>query len=188
MSKVQLQGNASGTGIFTIASPNSNTDRTLTLPDSSGTIATTGQAVTSAQLPAGTIIQAVYAQRSANEVYTNSTTAVTTNLTASITPRSTSSRIMIIGSLCLRADGGDTNTGFIDLYRNGSAIFTAICKWAANSVDSQQIAQYIDSPSSSSSVTYAFFIKSAGSSSDVRFNPASSGDANSTIILLEIAG
>lgn len=41
MSKVQLQGNASGTGIFTIASPNSNTDRTLTLPDSSGTLATT---------------------------------------------------------------------------------------------------------------------------------------------------
>jgi hypothetical protein len=38
MSKVQLAGNASGTGIFTIASPNSNTDRTLTLPDSTGTL------------------------------------------------------------------------------------------------------------------------------------------------------
>jgi hypothetical protein len=40
MSLVKVQGNASGTGIFTIASPNSNTDRTLTLPDSSGTVAT----------------------------------------------------------------------------------------------------------------------------------------------------
>lgn len=40
MSKVQLQGNVSGTGVFTIASPNSNTDRTLTLPDNSGTILT----------------------------------------------------------------------------------------------------------------------------------------------------
>lgn len=40
MSKVALSGNASGTGTFTIASPNSNTDRTLTLPDSSGTVAT----------------------------------------------------------------------------------------------------------------------------------------------------
>jgi hypothetical protein len=38
MSKVQLSGNASGTGIFTIASPNSNTDRTLTLPDNTGTL------------------------------------------------------------------------------------------------------------------------------------------------------
>jgi hypothetical protein len=40
MSLVKVQGNASGTGIFTIASPNSNTDRTLNLPDSSGTVAT----------------------------------------------------------------------------------------------------------------------------------------------------
>jgi hypothetical protein len=41
MSKVAIQGNASGTGTFTIAAPNSNTDRTLTLPDGAGTIATT---------------------------------------------------------------------------------------------------------------------------------------------------
>jgi hypothetical protein len=40
MSKVAITGNASGTGTFTIAAPNSNTDRTLTLPDSAGTIAT----------------------------------------------------------------------------------------------------------------------------------------------------
>ncbi len=38
MSLVKVQGNASGTGIFTIASPNSNTDRTLNLPDQSGTL------------------------------------------------------------------------------------------------------------------------------------------------------
>jgi len=41
MSKVAIQGNASGTGTFTIEAPNSNTDRTLVLPDSAGTIATT---------------------------------------------------------------------------------------------------------------------------------------------------
>jgi hypothetical protein len=44
MSQVKIQGNASGTGIFTIASPNSNTNRTLDLPDNSGTILTTGTA------------------------------------------------------------------------------------------------------------------------------------------------
>jgi hypothetical protein len=42
MSSVSIQGNASGTGIFTIASPNSNTNRTLTLPDNTGTVLTTG--------------------------------------------------------------------------------------------------------------------------------------------------
>jgi|DEB0MinimDraft_10_1074344.scaffolds.fasta_scaffold09075_5 hypothetical protein len=40
MSKIALQGDASGTGTFTIASPNSNTDRTLTLPDEAGTVLT----------------------------------------------------------------------------------------------------------------------------------------------------
>ena len=40
MSKVAIQGNASGTGTFTIAAPNSNTDRTLTLPDEAGTVLT----------------------------------------------------------------------------------------------------------------------------------------------------
>jgi hypothetical protein len=44
MSLVKVQGNASGTGTFTIASPNSNTDRTLTLPDNTGTILTTATA------------------------------------------------------------------------------------------------------------------------------------------------
>lgn len=38
MSSVKVQGNVAGTGIFTIASPNSNTDRTLTLPDATGTV------------------------------------------------------------------------------------------------------------------------------------------------------
>jgi len=45
MSKVQLAGNASGTGIFTIASPNSNTDRTLTLPDATGTLQVSGNPI-----------------------------------------------------------------------------------------------------------------------------------------------
>jgi len=44
MSKVALSSNALGTGTFTIASPNSNTDRTLTLPDNTGTILTTATA------------------------------------------------------------------------------------------------------------------------------------------------
>jgi hypothetical protein len=38
MSQVTLQGNASGTGIFTVAAPNSNTNRTLSLPDATGTV------------------------------------------------------------------------------------------------------------------------------------------------------
>ena len=66
MSKITLSGNASGTGTLTLASPNTDTDRTLTLPDNTGTVITTGSTfagtgpaffangATSASLTAGT--------------------------------------------------------------------------------------------------------------------------------------
>lgn len=40
MSKIALASNVSGTGTLTLSAPNTNSDRTLTLPDSAGTIAT----------------------------------------------------------------------------------------------------------------------------------------------------
>ena len=45
MSKIALTPNASGTGTFTIASPNGNTDRTLTLPDADGTVQVSGNPI-----------------------------------------------------------------------------------------------------------------------------------------------
>lgn len=41
MSQIKLSSNPSGTGIFTLESPATNTNRTLTLPDATGTIITT---------------------------------------------------------------------------------------------------------------------------------------------------
>ena len=38
MSKVKIEGHGTGTGTFTVTTPSSNTDRTITLPDSTGTI------------------------------------------------------------------------------------------------------------------------------------------------------
>lgn len=40
MSHIALIGHASGTGTLTFAAPNTSTDRTLTLPDATGTLAT----------------------------------------------------------------------------------------------------------------------------------------------------
>jgi hypothetical protein len=52
MSRIALSGNLSGTGTFTIASPDSSTDRTLNLPDASGTLNTSGAPNV---VPAGTV-------------------------------------------------------------------------------------------------------------------------------------
>jgi len=57
MSKIALTPNASGSGTFTIAAPNSNTDRTLTLPDSAGELlTTTGDGSNLTNLPSPTPI------------------------------------------------------------------------------------------------------------------------------------
>ena len=40
MAKVKITGHASGTGILTVTSPNSSTDRTLTMSDATGTLLT----------------------------------------------------------------------------------------------------------------------------------------------------
>jgi len=62
MSQVTLQGNASGTGIFTIAAPNSNTNRTVNLPDAGGDVVLadatqtlTNKSISGAQINSGTV-------------------------------------------------------------------------------------------------------------------------------------
>lgn len=54
MSKIALSSNPLGTGTLTIASPNTNTDRTLTLPDAAGTLFSTADIATSPEALAGT--------------------------------------------------------------------------------------------------------------------------------------
>ena len=46
MSKVKIEGNASGTGTLTISAPATNTDRSLTLPDGAGEILTDASNIT----------------------------------------------------------------------------------------------------------------------------------------------
>jgi len=41
MAKVKIQGHASGTGVITVTAPNTSTDRTITLPDSTGELLST---------------------------------------------------------------------------------------------------------------------------------------------------
>lgn len=125
MSKVALSGNASGTGTFTIASPSSNTDRTISLPDQTGTILTTATAGVPVNGPAFS------AYLGATQ---NITTSVTTKLqfntesfdTANcfdttvyrFTP--TVSGYYQVSASMLTTAGGASGTYAIILYKNGS--------------------------------------------------------------------
>jgi hypothetical protein len=56
MSNIAIKGAATGTGVFTLESPATNTDRTLVLPDEAGTVLTTA-GVPSSAMPAGSVLQ-----------------------------------------------------------------------------------------------------------------------------------
>jgi hypothetical protein len=51
MSQVKITGNASGTGVLTISAPNTNTDRTINIPDNAGDILTTGSVSETTKVP-----------------------------------------------------------------------------------------------------------------------------------------
>jgi len=74
LSKISLTPHASGTGVFTVSSPNSSTDRTLTLPDETGTVLTDASDIDSSQVTGGVgkVIQVVNFQTGA--VATGTTT------------------------------------------------------------------------------------------------------------------
>jgi hypothetical protein len=72
MSKITLTPNDQGTGTFTIASPNSNTNRTLTLPDAAGELLTSTSSLSASN------ISGTFSSISAEEVYEKVTTNTTT--------------------------------------------------------------------------------------------------------------
>jgi hypothetical protein len=96
MSKVAITGNTLGTGVFTVASPNSNVDRVLTLPDETGTVLTTAGVPTSA-MPAGSVIQVVNVLTTAqgSQALATETATVVTGLTLSITPKGANSKFLV---------------------------------------------------------------------------------------------
>jgi len=57
MSKVKIQGHASGSGVLTLTAPNTSTDRTITLPDTTGTLLDENSSVPAANLT-GTVADA----------------------------------------------------------------------------------------------------------------------------------
>lgn len=203
MSKIALSPNVSGTGVFTIASPSGNTDRTLTLPDEAGTVLTSAGVPASA-MPAGSVLQVVTATNTTH--YYSSSTSYIDLLEASITPLSSSSKILITATLAISKDNNESFLG--RMVRDGSPIIGA---GGANASGTQEdgtwwnvrstpyspapyTIQYLDSPSSTSTITYKAQGKTSNATIYFAINRAMSGTTVyasptfSAITLMEIAG
>ena len=145
----------------------------------------------SAQMPAGTILQTVSAVISTN-VNISTATWTSTQLTASITPTSATSKIYVMIANPMRRNNisGNSYGMGVALYRNGSSIFTPMTNMgysypSSNFAESWLVSfNYLDSPATTSSTTYTMYFNCCSDgtmSSCVDNNPA-------TITLMEIAG
>jgi len=233
MSKVKIQGHASGTGVLTVTAPNTSTDRTITLPDTTGTLLDENSSVPAANLtgtiadarfpatlpaasaanltaipaanitgtlpaisganltnlPSGGKVLQVVQDTSTTQYSTNATSWQSTDLSVAITPSSTSSKILCILStqtwinvqnvFCFMGiDRDGTNLG-------GQAWGLSVnhLAYQSGSSDDRNPAHitYLDSPNSTSSLTYSFKFKATYGTCKVM-------DSNmvSSLVLMEI--
>ena len=167
-----LQGSTSGS--ITLQEPAVAGTTVLDLPAVSGTVITTGSPQSQSVIQ---VVQATYN----TEFSTTSNTFADIGLSASITPTSSSSRILVlysVGYICQ-----DTNLGGIRLLRGSTALQTSI-RAVSRDHASYFHNEYLDSPVATSSITYKVQSnKNAGNALLTCWN----GEQPSTITLLEIA-
>ena len=180
---VILVGSTSGS--VTLQEPAVAGTTVLDLPATSGTLDRTNRA--------GNVLQVVSVDYG-TETSNTSTSFADTGLTASITPTSATSKILIIFTQqgCAKyADAG--NAVRVNLLRNSSIILNVNDLGGyTGTTDNNNIsmsASYLDSPSTTSSITYKtqFAARISGNSVYVQQYGNNSGYTRSTMTLMEIA-
>jgi len=193
MSSIVVSGDTSGA--ITIAAPAVAGTNTLTLPAVTGTIlttASTGQSIPKSALPTGSILQVVQSVFT-TEVSSTSSTYADTGLTATITPTSATSKILVLvnHNACRKSGGADTALGF-KLLRAGSVIanIDQYVAWtgstSSSAVGSSDLI-YLDSPATTSATIYKTQLANLTAAGTVYLNVTNTFAPTSTITLMEIA-
>ena len=133
-----------------------------------GTLATGNGGTGATSFAPGKVLQVVSAT-SVTSVSTTSSSYVTTGLSASITPSATTSKIFITLQGCADNDGGGRQ-GYFAIFRdstnlNGGAISASTSIYSGDRIIVPVATSHLDSPSSTSSLTYALYFKNPGSDS-----------------------
>jgi len=141
-----------------------------------------------AGMPAGAVLQVVQGTVDSVQEFTNSTSYVDASLNASITPSSTSSKILVNVTFQQRTtSGGDY--GLFGLKRGSTDVEGTSFFGTQQNDDWETVSfQYLDSPSTTSSVTYTLRYKSYAGSNYVYIGWTGSGGSIQTMTLTEIAG
>ena len=168
--------------------------------DSSGNVTAPNKLIST-----GHVLQVLQATKTDAYTTTNTSYNTPTGLSVSITPSSTSSKILVIPSIDFGVSGDSGHT-YARIYRDSTSIFEAstaggrnLATFAQNNSGGNggrcQTTTYIDSPSTTSSITYSIQIKSSNGTTvyvnrSVRDADSGTFDARtvSSITVMEVAG
>ena len=156
-----------------------------------GTLATGNGGTGATSFAPGKVLQIVQGQKD-GLISTSSTSYVTTNLSASITPSATDSKVLILANMTACLQATQNKNGFFTIYRastniapGGSGLYqqlSGIYSASGGSITPGLNMSFLDSPSSSSSTTYTVYM-ATDSGGDQRMNQ---NGTSSVIQLLEI--
>jgi hypothetical protein len=167
---------------------------TLTLPSTTGTFITTGstgQVINKASLPTGSVIQVVQGTY-ATQTSTTSSTFVDTGLTATITPTSNTSKILVIVSQNGCEKGAGNTYLQLRLVKNSTTLIhlESLGNYSNTSVSmgvNASSTNYLDSPATTSATTYKTQFCSGDNSTLIYVQILNGVQPTSTITLMEIA-
>ena len=168
------------------------------------TTSNAAKVITLSQNP-GMITQVVQAVKT--DIWSHDTDTYTnvTGLTVDITPSSTSNKILVLGVIHTGNEANDMTK--IRIARDGTGIFvgdtlsntvSGLCQWYEHHMDQYStvptVAVYLDSPNSTSSLTYSWQIRNQSGSNTVNVNETGHGGdstqkfaAASSLIVMEVA-
>jgi hypothetical protein len=141
-----------------------------------------------ANAPVGSVLQVVQALSQAVNS-TTSTTYVSTPITVSLTPISTSSKVLIQVSLGTSFSNNSSTTSPITVYRNSTDLATTVNGFALSSATGNLPVSFtfLDSPSTTSSTSYTVYFKTNSNTAYVGGTNGGVAVTNS-ITVTEIAG
>jgi hypothetical protein len=197
-----------GTGGITANELASNAVTTAKILDANVTAAKMASGAARANFGAGAVLQMVSYEWTGNGSYAVSTgtTTVSTPITASITPSSTSSKILIMAKVGVSGTTAFQGGG-LTIFRNSTNLNNAVSTGTTggnqpskfvnpyfNSVDPYDINMvqilYVDNPSTTSNTTYTVYAAGVAGVTNILINIGNNGQGSSTsqIVLMEIAG
>jgi hypothetical protein len=169
------------------------TSSAITFPDSSvqNTSAIVSGYVPYANLPAGSVLQVINVLYPTN-VSTASTSVVATGLSASITPKFTTSKILVLANMNGVGENSGTNGVHFEIFRNSTSLtyWDDIAGYGSANANYSSAITYMDSPASTSSLAYSVYYSRVGGGGGIAYINNYTSGANRTccsLTLLEIA-